>query len=272
MSHSQESANNPPPSESPLTGYSRGPMSEPTEDPGVGDASLQDLASSRRKIDIQMLSADLPKDEFAHNATDAPLLKHNRRDYPFTIAFSLVILLSYALTTAQSGFTHISRQALMAGSFYPPLVLQGEWWRFISASLLHAHPSHLLNNLFGVVVFGSLLEPVIGSLRLLGLYLFSGILGLLFSLWFLPDGSTIGASAIDFGLMGAYFTGVLLQRYQSNRAVFSGQLRSAIFFILFFVGWNTLEIGTVNIWAHIGGLLAGVLFAVIFAKAYQKPL
>lgn len=229
--------------------------------------------AAQGQVDINALAADLPDDQFErHTITAGPLVRHSRRDYPLTIAFSLVILLSYGITTAQSGFTHISAQALTVGTFYPPLALTGEWWRFISASLLHANPSHLLNNLFGVLVFGSLLEPVIGSWRLFSLYLFSGLLGFLFSAWFLPAVPTIGASAIDFGLMGAYFCGVLLQRYRSDRKVFSGQLRSAVFFILFFVGWNTLEIGTVNLWAHIGGLLAGVLFALLSAKAYQKPL
>lgn len=199
-------------------------------------------------------------------------LTHSRRDYPLTIAFALTILITYGVTTMSSNFTHISNQALQVGSFYPPLVFEGQWWRFISASLLHANPSHLLNNLFGVLVFGSLLEPVIGSWRLFTLYLFSGVLGLLFSAWFLPTAGTIGASTIDFGLMGAYFTSVLIQRYHHNRPVFAAQLRSAVFFIMFFVGWNLLEIDTVNLWAHMGGLLAGVIFALFSIKAFKKPL
>jgi rhomboid protease GluP len=188
-----------------------------------------------------------------------------------TLTFSILLLVIYGLSSFPSDFRHIAGPVAFWGSFYPPAVFGGEWWRFFTAALLHANPGHLLNNLFGILVFGSLLEPLIGPLRLLGLFLASNLTGLLFSAFFLPKVPTLGASTLDFGLIGAYFTLVLIQGYRTNRRVFAGQLRSALVFVLLFVVWNALELATVNLWGHLGGFFAGTLFALAVMNRPRRP-
>lgn len=186
--------------------------------------------------------------------------------------FSLLLLIIYGLSSFPSGFRQISGPAALLGSFYPPAAFGGEWWRFFTAGLLHANPGHLMNNLFGILVFGSLLEPLIGSLRLLGLCLVSALTGLLFSAFFMPNVPTLGASTIDFGLIGGYFTLMLLEGYRTDRRIFLGQVRSALIFVLLFVVWNALESATINLWGHLGGFLAGALFILIVANRPLRSL
>jgi rhomboid protease GluP len=201
-----------------------------------------------------------------------PLAPRRRGNLRVTISFSILLAIVYALTTAPSGFRHLSELAAALGSFYPPFVAQGQWWRFLTASLLHANPGHLFNNVFGIIVFGNLLEPVIGPGRLALLYAVSAVSGLGLSYFLLPHTPTIGASTIDFGLIGTYFALVLALRYEHNRRIFSEELRGAFFFVLVFVLWNSMENATINLWGHVGGLAAGVLFGLWVWTSRKKPL
>lgn len=178
-----------------------------------------------------------------------------------SIGFSVLLVLIYGLTSYPNQFQRPIIEVLYLGAFIPELARQGEWWRFITATLLHAHPSHLFNNVLGILMFGSLLEPAIGPVRLLVLYAFSVVGGLLLSAYFLPN-PTFGASTIDYGLIGAYLSLILLLRFRTDRAAFYRELRSAVVFVVIFVAWNTMESATVNLWAHVGGLLAGILFSI----------
>jgi rhomboid protease GluP len=198
-----------------------------------------------------------------------PFYKRN----PFTISFSILLILIYGLTSFTTEFKGPADLVVMLGGFYPPAVQAGEWWRFITASLLHANPGHLFNNVVGLLIFGNLLEPVIGSWRMLWLYIISAVAGLGLSYFMLPEGMTFGASTIDYGLIGAYLTLVLMLRYRYNRQAFFSEFRGAIIFVLLFVGWNTLESSTVNLWGHLGGLFGGVVFAIwLGSKPRIKPL
>jgi membrane associated rhomboid family serine protease len=50
-------------------------------------------------------------------------------------------------------------------------------WRFITFQFLHAGPTHLLFNMFGLWVFGGMVEQYLGSRRYLAFYLTCGIFG-----------------------------------------------------------------------------------------------
>ena len=203
--------------------------------------------------------------------SDEKPLPFYRRN-PLTTGFSLLLVLIYGLTAFTTDWKGPPDLIVAIGGFYPPAVQAGEWWRFITATLLHANPPHLFNNVVGLLIFGNLLEPVIGSSRLLGLYAISVLFGLGLSLVMLPQGVTFGASTIDYGLIGAYLALVLKLRYRYQRETFFREFRGAILFVLIFVAWNTLESATVNLWGHLGGLLGGVVFALLAGskRAHSK--
>ena len=70
-------------------------------------------------------------------------------------------------------------QSLISG-FTELFILDGSsWWqvwRFISAIFLHDGLTHLIYNLFALILFGNLLEVLIGGRRFLAIFLISGIL------------------------------------------------------------------------------------------------
>lgn len=179
---------------------------------------------------------------------------------PVSLGFSLIVLAAYALSSYPVGFKGVTVQAAEWGAFIPDLVRQGEWWRIYSAALLHADAGHLFSNLFGLVAFGNILEPVLGPRKLLLLYFISQTIGMLFSMLIHPSIS-IGASGIDFGLIGAYVGLILLIRFMQDRDQFARDLRTTLILPLLFVIVSITE-PHINVWAHLGGFLGGLGFVL----------
>ena len=78
------------------------------------------------------------------------------------ISFLLVaicLIVVFVLQVAVSGFTELF--VLNEGVF------EGELWRFVTAMFLHGSVSHLLSNLFALMLFGVILESLIGTRRFL---------------------------------------------------------------------------------------------------------
>ncbi len=80
---------------------------------------------------------------------------------------------------------------------------QGCWWQIVSAMFMHFDFWHLLVNMYGLWLFGSLAAPFLGLRRFLIVYFSGGIAGnLLYALIFWQrDFVLIGASGALFGIM-----------------------------------------------------------------------
>src|SRR3989338_5744500 len=73
-------------------------------------------------------------------------------------------------------------------------------WTLLTAIFLHGSIVHLLYNGFGLAVFGSILEEVIGSRRFLMVFFATGLVSSVASTFFYN--AVIGASGAIFGIMG----------------------------------------------------------------------
>jgi rhomboid protease GluP len=108
--------------------------------------------------------------------------------------------------------------------------------------------------MYALYVIGSQIENYFGRIKYLVIYLFSGLMGALFSMIFGGSTASIGASGAIFGLMGAllYF-GYHYRVYLGN--VLKTQLIPLILFnlVLGFV------LPGVDNFAHIGGLIGGII-------------
>lgn len=84
------------------------------------------------------------------------------------------------------------------------LVASDAWsrpWTLLTAIFLHGSIVHLLYNGFGLAVFGSILEELIGSRRFLLVFFAAGLVSSIASTFFYN--SVLGASGAIFGVMGA---------------------------------------------------------------------
>jgi membrane associated rhomboid family serine protease len=143
--------------------------------------------------------------------------------------------------------------------FYAPLFTPFEPWRMLTAGFVHDWngPIHILVNSYAIWIFGRQLEPLLGPLRFLVLYLTSVIGGSVAVLWLSdPSVPVVGASGALFGLMGAYF--IVLRTIGGNQTqIFA--LIAINFSLGFFVSGISWQ-------GHLGGLVTGLLIALVYAK------
>lgn len=134
-------------------------------------------------------------------------------------------------------------------------VQNGEIYRLFTSMFLHADVLHLAFNMYALYILGPIVERYYGKSRFLLIYIVSGILGSIFSCIFMSSNSfSIGASGAIFGLLGsiAYFT-------YYYRATLQGFLRSQIIPVILINLGLGLFISSIDLSAHIGGLIGGIL-------------
>ncbi len=138
-----------------------------------------------------------------------------------------------------------------------PSIRAGEYYRLLSGIFLHGGTIHLLCNCYSLYIIGSQIESYLGKVKYIIVYLFSGLIGSLFSMSFGGSAASIGASGAIFGLMGAllYF-GFYYRVYLGN--VVKSQI---IPLIVINLGLGFMLQGVDN-FAHIGGLLGGFMITM----------
>lgn len=137
-------------------------------------------------------------------------------------------------------------------------VAAGEYWRLVTSGFLHAGLLHLGFNMYVLYWLGNLIEPTLGHVRFLAIYLASLLAGSFGALLLEPTALTVGASGAVFGLMGAAF---ILERARGM-----DPMQSGIGFVILLNLGLTFVIGNISIGGHIGGLVGGALVALAVTR------
>ena len=125
---------------------------------------------------------------------------------PSIILICVIIFLFQGMTVRNSGYGYFIYDPVtvnLALSSYGIRELQ--LWRLVTYMFVHGGMWHLIINMWGLYLFGSMLERRIGSANFLKLYFTSGIIGALLWLpfnWNSPI-PCVGASGALFGVMVA---------------------------------------------------------------------
>jgi membrane associated rhomboid family serine protease len=143
------------------------------------------------------------------------------------------------------------------GALYGPLVANGDWWRLITCTFLHAGIIHLGINMLVLWWIGAPMEAAIGRWRFLVLYVVSGLAGSAGALVVNPTEVTVGASGAIFGILGA-----ALVFEQQRTYVLGGSALSIIVLNLVF----TFAVPNVSIGGHVGGLIGGALCGLALTR------
>ena len=150
----------------------------------------------------------------------------------------------------------LSEQSVIAaGALVRDRVLQGEWWRILSATVLHGNVEHLVGNAMSLYILGMASEHAYGTRSMLTIYLVSGIAGSLLSVAASP-GPSVGASGAIFGLMGAVM--VLFWKHHDELLVRDKRIGVVIAVWALFTVVTGLMTPMIDNAAHIGGLLGGM--------------
>ena len=151
------------------------------------------------------------------------------------------------------------------GALSSNLVSEGEYWRFITCIFLHANLMHLGVNAFSLFIFGPTAEVFFGRIKFLIIYLISGVGGSATSYVFIdPRSIGVGASGAVFGVLGS-----IAVYYYLNQHIYGkygrGMMGGIAMIVLLNLGFGFTVQGVDN-WAHIGGLLSGILAAYALQK------
>jgi len=151
-----------------------------------------------------------------------------------------------------SGTNFTSNYSLVAhGALYAPLVRQGQWWRIFSGAFEHAGLWHIALNMFALYQLGTFVETVLGSRRMLIVYVISLVGGGLAVVVFSSNDVTVGASGAIFGLFGALLAiGVRLGK--RGRGLIGQTLPILVINLVF-----TFAVPFISKSGHLGGLVAG---------------
>lgn len=179
-----------------------------------------------------------------------------------TIAIAAVNVLVF-LGLSFMGMTEDSTFMMEHGAMYVPYLMNGErYYTLITSMFLHFGFSHLMNNMVMLLVIGYSLEPEIGKIRFLLIYLGSGLMGNLVSAWFdVSQGSyavSAGASGAIFGIVGA----LLYVAIRNHGRVGEISTRGLVLMAGLSLYYGFTAQGVDNA-AHIGGLVSGFLLAVL---------
>lgn len=157
--------------------------------------------------------------------------------------------------------------------FHPPEILAKSYafWTWLTPTFLHFSLLHLVFNAVLIWYFGLRLESFLGKLNYIFAFLFIAIAANL--LQFLASGQILfgGLSGVVYGYLGLL---AVLSRYFHYRILFIPQglyIYMVAMLALGFTGlMDFLMVGSVANWAHLGGLLAGLLAGGFFTRFGEK--
>jgi membrane associated rhomboid family serine protease len=173
---------------------------------------------------------------------------------PLTVGI-IAVCLAVALIGLAQGVTLSGAGGIAVDlGLFGPFVADGQWYRIMTSSLVHAGFIHLIFNMIVLWWLGGALERYAGSLRFGAIYLTSVVWGAFGALLIAPNALTVGASGGIYGLMAAL---LVLERQQGIALLGSSV---GVFLLLNLA--ITFVIPGISIGGHLGGLVGGFLAAL----------
>lgn len=157
--------------------------------------------------------------------------------------------------------------SLTAAGLLKDRYFAGEWWRVLTAPFLHGHPLHFLMNAAALLYLGKRLEVFARWPHVPLVFLFASCIGGEASARFLAAPS-VGASGGLMGWLGFLLVfeslhGKLVPR-RARRRLVAGVVLTGLIGL---VGYRFIDNA-----AHLGGLLAGMLYAAIVFPKSTSPM
>lgn len=145
-------------------------------------------------------------------------------------------------------------------------------WQLVTHMFMHGGFMHILFNMFGLWMFGSLLENYWGPKRFFQFYMICGLIAGLAHLVF-SNGSAIGASGAIMGIFAGFaylFPETPLYLFFVPIPIKAKWAMPGLILIDVFSAISPRLDDNVAHWAHIGGALAGLALVLIWNKTNRK--
>ena len=201
--------------------------------------NIKSADSSPIKIESMCISNNNDLHKLIHNNILTKLMFRQDKTYvaftPMTYGLIIINVLIWLIMILY--LNHFSDVKLLdLGGLVHFNVVHGEWYRLITSMFLHFNFEHILMNMLSLFIFGKIVESIVGPLRMLGIYVISGLLGNFISLSFNLHTVSVGASGAIFGLIGSIFAMMFVSKtYSKNNWTNVNRIISANCFIIIYV-------------------------------------
>jgi len=179
----------------------------------------------------------------------------------FTLSILMVVIFLVMSISGVSLLEPTAHDIIIWGGNFFPLTMEGEYWRLLSSVLVHIGLPHIVFNIYALLNIGFYLEPSIGKWRFLLVFILTGLISGIVSIWWDDFRVSAGASGAIFGLYG--FLLIMLATSTTDRPMKNGLVVSMGIFIVLNLLYGLQE--NIDNAAHIGGLAGGILMGAFFA-------
>lgn len=197
-------------------------------------------------------------------------MKNVIKESPVTIfLLALTTLVFIAMQVIYFGNATSNQAIFNTGGMYGAYVslFPSQLWRLVTPIFVHIGWEHFFFNALTLYFVGQIAEQIWGHHKFLALYVLSGIVGNIFTLFFTPNVIAAGASTSLFGVFAAIMVAGYFGRNPYLKEL--GRNHQALIIVNLIFNLFTPSIGIAG---HIGGLVGGVLCAIFLPTLVEKNM
>lgn len=197
-------------------------------------------------------------------------MKNVIKESPVTIfLLALTTLVFIAMQVIYFGNATSNQAIFNTGGMYGAYVslFPSQLWRLVTPIFVHIGWEHFFFNALTLYFVGQIAEQIWGHHKFLALYVLSGIVGNIFTLFFTPNVIAAGASTSLFGVFAAIMVAGYFGRNPYLKEL--GRNYQALIIVNLIFNLFTPSIGIAG---HIGGLVGGVLCAIFLPTLVERNM
>ncbi len=183
----------------------------------------------------------------------------------FLVIINIAVFVTDTIAEIKLGYRPLEYYGIQDNS----LVLQGQWWRLITAMFLHDDLSHIAGNMLMLIYLSRVLMRYYSYAQYIAIYLISGAVGNIFTLILMNDGSlSLGASGAIMGLGGVLIYRIIFGN-TSGSFRHMGSYLALAFMVIYNLAYG-LFAENINNYAHFSGFIAGFAAAAVMSAIQKK--
>ena len=184
------------------------------------------------------------------------------KELPLTYTLMAVSILLFLISNISES---LAETIFVTGALHGySVVVKGEIYRLVTSTFLHSGGTHIIMNMLSLYMVGKMVEKLFSKTAYLSLYFISAFFGAFTSIYMHLDGVAVGASGAIFGLFGA-LAGFVFVHKNTMGGQFKAFMKDFGIILLINLGIG-FAFPSIDVSAHVGGLVAGIVGGFVIAK------